>query len=247
MFCLVERVEFANIKNLKIVLDESYDMGAVTNAEVEIDDGETLRKAIHQWEQAWREAVDAREGKHAKRLTMLGEPRTTYILVGRLHLTRLNIRPSHQAHGIVEEQITLGLTTAHDEHRILIGQMLMRQPCIIDIIEDIDIVNKNGRIIMKQHLGLLECPTRLKQFIALIAEMYKGRIVLLGDMVDNLLGKMVHVDYKTVVALCHESANIQVEQWRASDRYQRLRHGIRQGLQSCAQACSQNHSLFHAE
>ena len=57
----VQRVEFPDIKDLKVVLDEAYDVGTVTDGEVEVDDGETVREAVHQRKEAGREAVDARE------------------------------------------------------------------------------------------------------------------------------------------------------------------------------------------
>ena len=57
----VQRVEFPDIKDLKVVLDEAYDVGAVTDGEVEVDDGETVWEAVHERKEAGREAVDARE------------------------------------------------------------------------------------------------------------------------------------------------------------------------------------------
>ena len=38
-------------------------MGTVTDGEVEVDDGETVREAVHQRKEAGREAVNAGEGE----------------------------------------------------------------------------------------------------------------------------------------------------------------------------------------
>jgi len=59
VFRLIQAIEFADIKNIKVRLHQSYDMGAVADAEVEVDDGETVGKAVHKGEQTGREAVDA--------------------------------------------------------------------------------------------------------------------------------------------------------------------------------------------
>ena len=57
----VQRVEFPDIEDAEVVLDEAYDVGAVTDGEVEVDDGETVWEAVHERKEAGREAVDARE------------------------------------------------------------------------------------------------------------------------------------------------------------------------------------------
>ena len=55
----MERIKFADVHQAKVGFDETDDVGAVTDREVEVDDGETLREAVHKREQTRRETVDA--------------------------------------------------------------------------------------------------------------------------------------------------------------------------------------------
>ena len=143
----LKRVEFSNVENLQVGLDEANDASTMADGEVEIDDGETFRKAIHEREQTGREAVDARECEHIQRLAMLREPRPAHIFVGRFYLTCLDVRPAHQAHGIVEEQVALRLSPGHQQYGILVGLMLACKPPEVYIVKDIDIMNQYGFII----------------------------------------------------------------------------------------------------
>jgi hypothetical protein len=59
VFRLIQTIEFADIENVKVWFHQSYDMGAVADAEVEVDDGKTVGKAVHKGEQTGLEAVDA--------------------------------------------------------------------------------------------------------------------------------------------------------------------------------------------
>ena len=72
---------------------------------------------------------------------MLRETCATHILIGRLDFARLDILPTHEVHGIVEQQVALGLALAHQQHSILIGLMLTRKPVIVHIIQDVHVVN----------------------------------------------------------------------------------------------------------
>ena len=66
---MIQRVELADIHQSKVRLSQTDDVGTMAHAEVEVDDGETLRKALHQREKAWREGVDTTEGE-GKQLTI---------------------------------------------------------------------------------------------------------------------------------------------------------------------------------
>ena len=123
--------------------------------------------------------------------------------------------------------------------------MLTREPIVVNIVEDIYIMNQDGGIVMKQVLCLLQSPTRLQQFGSLIAKLHHRCIVLLSHMIDDLLGKVMNVDYEAVVSLIHQSMDVQVEQRSAANRNQSFGHGVGQGLQTRAQTCRQNHCLSH--
>ena len=151
----------------------------------------------------------------------LTEPRE-----GRLHLTRLTVDPSHESHGTVKQQVALGLTTAHQQHGILFGLMLTAEPVVVDIIEDIDIVQQDGFVITEQVLRLLQSTTGLKQCLRLVAELHEGCIVLLGDIVDNLLGEMVDVDDKAIVALSLQLTDVPLQQGLATHGHQCLGHRV---------------------
>ena len=66
VFRLIQTIEFADIENVKVWFHQSYDMGAVADAEVEVDDGETVGETGHQGKETRREAMDAREGEGMK-------------------------------------------------------------------------------------------------------------------------------------------------------------------------------------
>ncbi len=59
VLCLFQRVELTYIEDIEIGLDKSYDVGTMTDGEVEVDDAETVGEPIHQREQTGREAMDA--------------------------------------------------------------------------------------------------------------------------------------------------------------------------------------------
>ena len=71
LFCIMERIQFANVQDPKVVLQQSDDTRTVTNREVEVDDAETVGEPIHQREQTWRERMNAGEGKHIQRFSVL--------------------------------------------------------------------------------------------------------------------------------------------------------------------------------
>ena len=69
--------------------------------------------------------------------------------------------------------------------------------------------------------------------------------IVVVNMVDDLLGKMVDVDDKAVIACLRQLLYLDVEERLATDRHQCFRHGVGQGFQSCAESCGQYHCLFH--
>ena len=176
---------------------------------------------------------------------MLRESCTTYIFERRLHLAGLDVLPAQQSHGVVEEQVTLGLAAAHQQHGILVVLMLAREPRVVHVVQYVYIVNQDGLVVAEEALRLLQSPTGLQQLRRLVAEVHQRGIVLLGDVVQNLLGKVVDVDHETVVALGLQPADVDIEQRRASDGHQRLGHGVGEGLQAGTEARCQYHRLFH--
>ena len=132
---------------------------------------------------------------------MLRESCATHILIGRLDFARLDVLPAHEVHGIVEEQVALGLALADQQHGILVRLMLTGEPVVIDIVEDIDIMDEDGLRIAEKVLGVFQSSTRLEQLACLVAEMHQRSIVLLRHIVTDLLGKVVDVDDEAVVAL----------------------------------------------
>ena len=58
---MFQRVELADIEYLKVILDETDDVGTMADGQVEVDDGETVRETVHEREQTGRETVNAAE------------------------------------------------------------------------------------------------------------------------------------------------------------------------------------------
>ena len=48
--CLVKRFYLTHIHQLQVVLHDAYNLGAVTDAEIEIDNRESLGELLHQGE-----------------------------------------------------------------------------------------------------------------------------------------------------------------------------------------------------
>ena len=44
---MFQRVELADIEYLKVILDETDDVGTMANGQVEVNDGETVRETVH--------------------------------------------------------------------------------------------------------------------------------------------------------------------------------------------------------
>ena len=69
--------------------------------------------------------------------------------------------------------------------------------------------------------------------------------IVLGEVVDDLLCEMVYVDHEAVIALRLQLSYDNIQQRRASDRYQCLGHRIGKGLQAGAKSRCKYHCLFH--
>ena len=115
---------------------------------------------------------------------------------GRLHLAGLDVLPTHESHGVVEQQVALGLATAHKQHGILVVLMLATEPLVIDVVQNVDVVYQDGLVVAEQSLRLLQSPTRLQQLGGLVAD--EDFLFTFVDMVDDLLGEVVNVDNKAV-------------------------------------------------
>ena len=98
-----------------------------------------------------------------------GKLRLAQPLVGALHLSRVDVHPSHQSHGFIEQQIALGLPATHQQHGILVGQVLTGKPVVVHIVEDIHIMYQDGFVVAKQVLCLFQSPTRFQQLFRLVA------------------------------------------------------------------------------
>ena len=125
--------------------------------------------------------------------------------------------------------------------------MLTTEPVEVDIVQNIDIVYEDRLIGVEEVLGMLQSPTRLEQLLSLVAESHQRSIVLLGYIVENLLGEMVHVDHKPGVAKIHQTPDVAIEQRSTSYWHQRLGHSVCEGFQSGADSGSKYHGLLHGE
>ena len=59
MFCLFQRIQFSDIKDIKVIFNESDNVRTMAHGEVEVDDAEAVGEAVHEGEQTGREAMDA--------------------------------------------------------------------------------------------------------------------------------------------------------------------------------------------
>ena len=64
-------------------------------------------------------------------------------------------------------------------------------------------------------------------------------------MIHNLLGEMMDIHHKTVIAETHQPSDGMVYQRHTTHRHQSLRHRVCQWFQSGSQTCGKDHRLFH--
>ena len=133
LFGFLQRLNFPHIEQAQVVLLTAVDARAMTGLQVEINDGEAVREALHQREKPRRKAMDAREGKEVERdvggaahdvqpIVLHVELRAVGILhpvVGTAQLARRRVHPPHQPHRMVEEQKKAGEDGTMDQAKFI--------------------------------------------------------------------------------------------------------------------------------
>ena len=122
----MQRVKLADIHQLEVRLVIPLDGYAATDGEIEVHDRELVGSTDHVSEHTRIEEVNATEreeletgyrerfvrGDHRIMLTL---QRFFYLGPRRLHLSGLDIDPSHEQHVLVEDEVSLRLPPAHKQ------------------------------------------------------------------------------------------------------------------------------------
>ena len=84
--------------------------------------------------------------------------------------------------------------------------MLAAQPVVIYVVEDVDIVDEDGFVVVEQRGSLLQRTAGFQQLLSLVADEDAHAVaVLVLHVLFNLVGQMVHVYHEALVALLAQS------------------------------------------
>lgn len=126
--------------------------------------------------------MNAREGIHPAFLRI-------EMAVGTLYFARLYIGPSHQAHSVIEEEITFGLSLAHYQTRRKGSSFsLLIELLQVYVTQYVDIMYKDwlGRI--EEHPSLFDATSRFQQFASLVTDADVHPEIVAGvEIINNLV------------------------------------------------------------
>lgn len=168
LFGFPDDVDFAHVDKLKVGHTHTIDGVINTPAEVEVHDAETVGEIVHGIEERGKEAVDAREGE---RLALVN----AQVPMRGAHFSRFKVRPSHELHGRIEQELTLARTVADQQD----GLSGMRSPEVhhvafegteVHIAQNVDIVNQDGLVGTEERCRLLESAARFEQPAGLVGD-----------------------------------------------------------------------------
>ena len=160
------------------------------------------------------------------------------------HLPRFHVRPTVQSHLFIEEQIPFGLALA-DQKSSGIPTSLLVKRTDVHIAKDIHIMDEDRAIRIKERQCFLDATTRFQQAFPFIRDTdIHSEVLILFEVIDNLLCKMVDVDDDPFKTRCLQIEHNTLEQRLAPYPPQCFRHGVGKRLQARAQSGSKDHRLF---
>ena len=234
-FGAVQGVEFSDIEELEVVGKLASDIKPVAVLQIEVHDREAVGIGTHGFEETRRHDMDAAEGPSLA----VGH---TQICMGRPYLPSLHIGPSHEALPLAEEQIALGDAVADQQgsirHRTVV------EPGEIGVAQDIDVVDQHRAVGLKPMGSMTDATTRVEEFGGLVRDMYLHPEVVGVEIVDDLVGEVVHIDHDAGKALRLQFSDDVSQQRFPRHGHQCLGHSIGERLQAGAQPCREYHCLF---
>ena len=175
-------VELADVHELKIGFQESFNVAGFTSFQVEIDNAEPLRELRHQGKETRTEHMDSTKGKEMWSLLSL-------------HLASLYVCPSTQLHvGFLKHKIAFSLALADKQHGIGVLRLIV-EGGQVNIAEDVDIMNEDRCLRMEKWYCLLYASTCFEEHRAFIGDQnVDTEIVMFLQIIDNLFGEMMDID-----------------------------------------------------
>lgn len=261
----VERIEFSDIHESKIGLDKASNDMFVTVLQVKVDDAEPLGIPLHEGKHGGAHLMNAGKGQELV-LVFAGNVLSGLHLRGdavggrdvggieslvnswkwTLHLTGLDVGPSHQSHGVVKDEITLRVTLT-DEQRGVPTLARLPEGLQVDIAEDVDVVNEETSVVAihEQRRSMTNATTRFEKQLAFVGKMDVEplKFCCLAPLLDHV-GKMMHIDDDVTEASAGQLVENMLQQRFASNGHQGLGHGVGEGLESRAETGSKDHG-FH--
>lgn len=204
------------------------DVNLVANVEVEIYDGEFFGVVAHEWEQCGRECVDARK---CKALALF----YIEIGVGRFDCSGGNVCPSYEAVVFVAKQVARGSALRYEEHGCMSASALIEflEVCIA---QDVHVVDKDGFVGGKQVFGNAQSAAGFEELFGFVGQADGGFVWMCGNVVPDLLCKVVDVDDDFIDSAVLKFSDGVVEQRSFCHGHKGFGHGVGQWFEAAAQS-----------
>ena len=124
--------------------------------------------------------------------------------------------------------------------------IVLEQCCEVGVAEDIDIMDEDGAVGVEERSCFFDAATRFEQLFAFVADAdVEPEVVVRLQIVDDLVGEMMHIDHNALYANRLESVDDMPQERLPPYPDQCLRHRVGKRFEACAETCGENHSLFH--
>ena len=162
--------------------------------------------------------MNAREGEA---LTTVG----VEVVVDRPYLACLHVGPAHEPHVVVEKQVADRLALTHEQGGIISGAIV--EGTQVGIAEDVDVMHEHRTVGIEERSRLAQSASRLEQHVALVRHQELHTLHGLGvQVVDNLVGEVVHVDHRPAKTCIVEPLRHMAQERLIAHGHQSLGHGV---------------------
>ena len=210
-----QTVEFANIEDAEVWLDVAKDGLFCADFQVEVNDAELVGEVVEILEQTRIHVMNTCEGVLVIELGI-------EVGIRAPHFASRDVRPTHQTHVIIKEEITLRLPFAYQQGCRLAPSSFLegRQ---VNIAQNVNIMDEKSVLcIAQKRCRMFDAATSLEQLLAFVAEKDSHTHWMLLAPLLYHVGKMVDVDNNICEACLPELLELVFEQRLAINGNQSL-------------------------
>ena len=113
----------------------------------------------------------------------------------------------------------------------------------VDIAEYVNIVDKDGQVGVKELLCVADASARVEQMLRLVGNTHVKTKVMCLEIVNDLTGKVVHIDHRTTASRLLQPLRHMGEQRFTAHRNKCLGHGVGERLEPGAEPGCKYHCL----